>query len=97
MADTTTAVALIDTRTPAEYQSGHIPGAANLSTQEASFWDDVGALPVDGVYILYCRTGSTTRRVVEQMLAMGFGSVCHIESGFNGWERAGFPVAHGEA
>lgn len=92
MSDVETNVTVIDTRTPAEYDSGHIPDALNLSTQDAAFWDQVGQLPADGVYILYCRTGSTTRRVMEQMLAMGFGSVCHIESGFNGWKAGGFPV-----
>jgi rhodanese-related sulfurtransferase len=96
MADTSTEVTVIDTRTPAEYDSGHIPGAMNLSTQDAAFWDTIGELPVDGVYILYCRTGSVTRRVMEQMLAMGFGSVCHIESGFNGWKAGGFPVERTE-
>lgn len=97
MADAATDVTVIDTRTPAEYAGGHIPGALNLSTQDSKFWDQVGLLPADGVYVLYCRTGSTTRRVMEQMLAMGFGSVCHIGSGYNGWVRAGMPVEKGAA
>jgi phage shock protein E len=97
MADAEAKVTVIDTRTPAEYQGGHLPGAVNLSTQDASFWDEVGTLPSDGVYILYCRTGSATRRILEQMLAMGFGNVCHIESGFNGWVRDGFPVEKEES
>ena len=95
--DPTVEVTVIDTRTPAEYASGHVTGAVNLSTQDASFWDQVGTLPADGTYILYCRTGSTTRRVMEQMRAIGFGNVCHIETGFNGWQRAGLPVKKGAA
>jgi phage shock protein E len=90
-------VTVIDIRTPAEYATAHIPGAVNLSTQDAAFWDEIGTLSMDGVYILYCRTGSTTRRVVQQMLAMGFGSVCHIESGINGWVRDGFRIVKGDA
>ena len=97
MADAGAKVTVIDTRTSAEYERGHLPGAVNQSTQHASFWDEVGTLPLDGVYILYCRSGSATRRVVKQMLAMGFGNVCHIESGFNGWVRDGFPVEKGES
>ncbi len=97
LADTSTKITVIDTRTPAEYAGGHVPGAVNLSTQDAAFWDDVGQLPVDGVYVLYCRSGSVTQRVMQQMLAMGFGSVCHIESGYNGWLRAGLPVEEGAA
>ena len=97
MADLEADVTVIDTRTPAEYESGHIPGAVNISTQDASFWDQVGTMPVDGVYVLYCRSGSTTRRVVDQMLAMGFGNVCHIDTGFYGWEGEGYPVEKGAA
>jgi rhodanese-related sulfurtransferase len=97
LADEGIQITAIDTRTPAEYADGHVPGAVNLSTQDAAFWDQVGQLPTDGIYVLYCRSGSVTQRVMQQMLAMGFGSVCHIESGFNGWVRAGLPVEEGAA
>jgi len=86
---------IIDTRTPAEYAGGHIPGAVNMSTQDAAFWDQVGELPLEGTYLLYCRTGSATRRVVEGMRAMGFADVCHIGDGFNGWRDANLPVEEG--
>ena len=95
MADPDIMVTIVDTRTPAEYASGHIPGALNLSTQDAAFWDQVDALPADGTYVIYCRFGISSRRVVEQMLARGFGNVCHIDSGFLGWEREGMPVEQG--
>lgn len=90
-------VTIIDTRTPAEYDSGHIPGAVSMSTQDAAFWNQVDELPSDGTYLLYCRTGSTTRRVVEQMRAIGFTDVCHISDGFNGWRNRGLPVEAGSA
>ena len=88
-------ITIIDTRTPAEYAGGHIPGAVNMSTQDAAFWDQVGELPLEGTYLLYCRTGSATRRVVEGMRAMGFADVCHIGDGFNGWRDADLPVEEG--
>jgi hypothetical protein len=65
--DAAAAIVIIDTRTPAEYAGGHIPGAVNLSTQDAAFWDQVGELPLDGTYLLYCRTGSTTRSMAHRM------------------------------
>ena len=95
--DAAAAIVIIDTRTPAEYAGGHIPGAVNLSTQDAAFWDQVGELPLAGTYLLYCRTGRTTRRVVEGMRAMGFTDVCHIGDGFNGWKRADLPVEEGSS
>lgn len=44
--DAAAAITIIDTRTPAEYAGGHIPGAVNLSTQDAAFWDQVRELPL---------------------------------------------------
>jgi rhodanese-related sulfurtransferase len=84
-------VTFIDTRLEYEYANGHIPGAVNMPSNDAAFWDQVRALPREGTYVVYCRTGSATRAVVTQMVKDGFVHVCQIGVGFNGWASAGFP------
>jgi rhodanese-related sulfurtransferase len=92
-----TPVTPIDTRSESEYEAGHIAGALHLSSSSSSFDDKLDALSRDGTYLVYCRSGSVSARVVEQMLDMGFEHVCHIGTGFNGWQSGGFPVEKGAA
>ena len=95
--DATATVMTIDIRTGSEYAAGHIPGAINMPSNDAAFWDHVRVLPRGGTYFLYCRSGSTTRAVLTQMVKDGFTHACQLGSGFNGWAGEGFPVEKGAA
>jgi rhodanese-related sulfurtransferase len=90
-------ITIIDTRTAAEYEDGHIAGALQLSSSSASFDEKLDALPREGTYIVYCRHGNVSEGVVAQMLDMGFDHVCHIGTGFSGWQSEGLPVEKGAA
>jgi len=97
MSDAAAPMTVIDTRSESEYEAGHIAGALHLSSSSSSFDDQLDELPRDGTYLVYCRSGGVSARVVEQMLDMGFEHVCHIGTGFNGWQSGGFPVEKGAA
>ncbi len=97
LSDPGAGVTAIDTRTASEYEAGHIAGALHLSTSSASFDDKLDALPRDGTYIVYCRRGNVSEGMVAQMLDMGFEQVCHIGTGFSGWQSEGLPVVKGAA
>lgn len=95
--DATATVMIIDIRTGSEYAAGHIPGAINMPSNDSAFWDHVRVLPRGGTYFLYCRSGSTTRAVITQMVKDGFTHACQLGSGFNGWAREGFPTEKADA
>lgn len=95
--DATLTVMTIDIRTGAEYANGHVPGAINMPSNDPAFWDRVRVLPRVGTYFIYCRSGSTTRAVLAQMVKDGFTHVCQMGGGFNGWAAEGFPVEKGAA
>lgn len=68
---------LLDVRTPAEYASGHIDGAINLSLQSIQ----AGTLPsvakTKPVYV-YCRSGSRSAQAAKNLKSAGFSNVIDL-------------------
>lgn len=63
---------IIDVRTPDEFAAGHLDGAINLDVQAATFDALAAELPVDGEYVVYCRSGNRSAAAVERLRSMGF-------------------------
>ena len=79
---------VIDVRTPAEFDSGHLAGATNIDVQAADFHERVGELDREGTYVLYCRSGARAGAAAEMMLDMGFEDVVNA-GGFDTLASAG--------
>jgi phage shock protein E len=79
---------VIDVRTPAEFDSGHLAGATNIDVQAADFHDRVGELDREGTYVLYCRSGARAGAAAQMMLDMGFEDVVNA-GGFDTLASAG--------
>ena len=88
-------VTLIDVRTLAEFASGHIADAINIDFQSADFSSRVAALPADGRYALYCRSGNRSGQARTQMLGSGFTHVSDLAGGIGAWTAAGKPLVNG--
>lgn len=84
------AVTLVDVREPAEFASGHIPGAVNHPL--SSF--DPAALPADGKpVVLYCAAGGRSGTALGRCKGVRADIETHLEGGIGSWQRAGLPVA----
>ena len=66
---------VIDVRTPGEYAAGHLEGALNIDVQASDFDSQVAALPTDGDYVVYCRSGSRSAAAASRLAELGFTSV----------------------
>lgn len=66
---------IIDVRTPDEYAEGHLEGAINVNLQSGSFEQQIAEQPLDGTYIVYCRTGNRSAQAVSIMTDLGFTDV----------------------
>jgi phage shock protein E len=69
--------ALVDVRTPEEYQSGHLPGAINIPVDEISTRaSEIGAntRPV----VTYCRSGARSGRAANVLRSLGFTNVVNL-------------------
>ncbi|MFH2112811.1 MAG: rhodanese-like domain-containing protein [Candidatus Bathyarchaeota archaeon] len=81
---------VLDVRTVAEYDEGHISGALNIPVQELE--ERLGELDSSAEYLVYCRTGNRSSVAVQLMKAAGFDRVYHMSMGITAWVGAGHPV-----
>jgi rhodanese-related sulfurtransferase len=77
-------VRLVDVRTAAEFESGHIPGAElvplNALEAAAANWD-----PSEPI-ALYCATGSRSSQAAAVLRGLGFKTVYDLGGGIVQWD-----------
>ena len=81
---------LLDVRTPAEFQDGHIPGAINVPHEQVA--SRAAELASQNGVAVYCMKGPRARLGEQALLAAGASEVLHVEGGFSAWQAAGLPV-----
>ena len=89
--DVTAETVVIDVRTPEEFASGHLDGARNIDWQ-GNFKTEILAMPTDGHYVLYCRSGSRAGEALTFMKSAGFAHVVNAGSVAEAAEATGIAV-----
>lgn len=76
---------LLDVRTPAEFASGHLEGATNISVQDLEA--QLATLPArkDQDIIVYCRSGARSARASTMLKNAGFSKV-HDLGAMSNWK-----------
>lgn len=85
---------IIDVRSPAEYKSGHIPGAKNIPLNQIA-----GNLPemLSGrtKAIIVCKSGTRARMACERLMALGFSGATCLLGGTDAWKNEGGVIEGG--
>lgn len=89
---TAAGVTVIDVRTPAEFDEGHLSGATLVDFYEPDFADQIAALDRDGEYLVYCRSGNRSGQAVALMGELGFETVFDLDGGVLAYDAAGLPL-----
>jgi rhodanese-related sulfurtransferase len=80
---------LLDVRTPQEFASGHIPGAANISIDELA--GRLSEVPQDKPVVLYCRSGNRSNQAAQILDRAGHTQIYDL-GGIIHWIQQGYPV-----
>jgi rhodanese-related sulfurtransferase len=83
---------VIDVRTPAEYQGGHLAGALNIDVSSSDFESRVQQLNKGWQYLVYCRTGVRSAQASQSMASLGFMRIYNMLGGITDWTAAGYPI-----
>lgn len=85
---------VIDVRTPAEFETVHLPGAVNvpLDTLREHRPELTGAL---GDVVIVCRSGQRAARAETLLAEAGVVGARVLDGGVAAWEAAGLPVRRG--
>ena len=78
-------VLIIDTRTPAEFNEGHIPGAVNIDIDGEEFAAKVAELDKSRPVAVYCRGGRRSKEAAEHMVSCGL-EVTELAEGILSWK-----------
>lgn len=93
-------VVVVDVRSPAEFEEGHIAGAVNIPItpdKPTAFDEQVGKLDKDKRVLVHCAVGGRSKRAVARMEKLGFQNLSDFAGGMAEWEEAGKPVEKGPA
>ncbi len=84
---------ILDVRTAAEYDKGHIADAVLIDYRSATFKEELDVLDKDKTYLVYCRSGNRGGQATDIMEDLGFSTVYNMLGGINDWIEAAHPVA----
>ncbi len=93
---------VIDVREPAEFETGHIPGAINIPRGVLEFQvdahpavanvSDPALSHMDRPIVVVCRTGGRAALSAYNLQRLGFCNVRSIDGGVIAWGEAGLPL-----
>jgi rhodanese-related sulfurtransferase len=75
-------VVIVDVRTAAEFNEGHIVNALNLDVESMNFESDLAGLDQSVTYALYCRSGNRSSIAAGKLADAGFTSILNAQVGF---------------
>lgn len=84
--------AIIDVRTPEEFDSGHIEGAININYHSDNFVATLEKLDKNKLYLVYCRTGRRSADTVSLMVRLGFTNILRFAGDIVRWRSEGLPL-----
>ncbi|MFT7235566.1 MAG: rhodanese-related sulfurtransferase [Methylophagaceae bacterium] len=83
---------IIDVRTQAEFQSGHLADAQLIDFYDKGFVQKLDKLDKEKTYLMYCRTGNRSGKALKFMKKLGFKVAYNMQGGMRAWSRADYPV-----
>jgi len=86
-------IILLDTRSPEEYETGHLENSRFVNFQTFQM-QDVQDIPKDAQVVVYCAVGGRSNRVGMQLISAGYENVRNLEGGITNWKNQGHEVVY---
>jgi rhodanese-related sulfurtransferase len=88
-------IRLLDVRTPAEFESAHIPGAYNVPLDTLGEHAAEIRRHVSETVVVVCRSGMRASQAEQKLAGHGMENVKVLDGGMMAWERHGGAVTRG--
>lgn len=90
-------VRILDVRSPAEFETAHIPGSYNVPLNLLGDHADELQRHLDMPVVIICRTGGRAAQGNRTLAGVGMTNTHVLEGGLSGWDDGSRPVRRGEA
>ncbi len=87
---------ILDVRTLAEVNAGHIEDATNINFYASDFTNKLNLMRKDVPIYVYCRSGGRSAKAVRKMQELGFNKVYNLLGGISEWESNNLKVVLSE-
>lgn len=88
-------VRILDVRTPAEFESAHIPGAYNVPLDTLAEHAAELERHVTDPVMLVCRSGARASQACDRLAATGMANLHILDGGMQAWDDGRRPVRRG--
>ncbi|MFG1778066.1 rhodanese-like domain-containing protein [Micromonospora sp. NPDC049048] len=86
---------MLDVRTPAEFETAHVPGAYNVPLDVLREHREELRRHLDETVVLICRSGARAARAGEALAGVGLPHLRVLDGGMTAWQAAQGPVRRG--
>jgi rhodanese-related sulfurtransferase len=86
---------VLDVRTPAEFETGHIPGSYNVPLDNLREHRGELRRHLDEDVVLVCRSGNRAEQAEKALAEVGLPGLRVLDGGMVAWQSAGAPVIEG--
>ena len=83
-------VTILDVRTPAEYQAGHIAQSVLANYNDPAFESMIAKIDKNKPVLVYCAAGGRSSRAAKLMSEKGWKNVSNMLGGMGAWGKAGY-------
>jgi rhodanese-related sulfurtransferase len=87
---------VLDVRTPAEFESAHIPDSFNVPLDLLPKHREELSRRLGGPAVLVCRTGARARQAETLLREVDLLDLQVLDGGLAAWEKAGLPLKRGK-
>lgn len=78
---------LLDVRTPAEFETSHIPGSINVPLGLVENHAEDLSASLEGNIVIICRSGARAQRAQQYLEAVGVNNLQVLDGGIEGWKK----------
>jgi rhodanese-related sulfurtransferase len=89
-------VKILDVRTPAEFESVHIPGSYNVPLDLLSEHREELESTLRSPAVLVCRSGNRAEQAANLLRQTNLSNVHILEGGITAWQSSGKPINRGQ-
>lgn len=76
---------ILDVRTKAEFERGHVPDAVNLDVRSADFEKEAAKLDKSKIYLVHCAAGARSVKACDKLAPLKIDKLYNFTGGYAEW------------